>query len=49
MTCDDLIRGITIAAFAPTPGELIFLLLFEHGKAPDIGEITFTASISGNR
>ena len=37
------------AAFAPAPGELILLLLFEHGKAPDVLKITSTMSVSGKR
>jgi hypothetical protein len=36
MTCDKLVRGITVAAFAPSPGEFVLLLPFEHGKTPDL-------------
>ncbi|WP_334408015.1 hypothetical protein [Bradyrhizobium sp. AZCC 2289] len=49
MTCDKLIRGITVAVLAPAFGEPVLLVSFEHLEAPDVVEITFAASISGKR
>jgi hypothetical protein len=49
MTRDKLVRGIAIAAFAPAFGEFILLVPFEQGKALDVVEIIFAASIPGER
>ena len=46
MACDQLIRSISITVLAPTLGELIFLIPFEHSETPDVGEIPLTASTS---
>jgi len=46
---DGFERTSPVTAFAPTPCEFILLLLFEHGKAPDIGEITLNTSLAGDR
>src|ERR1700737_1418287 len=46
MTCDKLIRGISVAVLAPTFGEAVLLVSFQHLEAPDIAEITLAASIS---
>ena len=49
MTGDKLVRGITVAVLAPTFGEVILLVSFEHLETPDVVEITFTASASNER
>src|SRR4051812_49787734 len=49
MTCDELVRSVTVAVLAPTFGEVIFLVSFEHRETPDVVEITLTASASNER
>src|SRR5882672_2959048 len=40
MTCDKLVRCITVTVLAPTPGELILMVLFEHLETVDVVQIT---------
>jgi len=40
MTCDKLVRGITVTALAPTFGELVLMVLFEHLETVDVVQIT---------
>ncbi len=49
MTCDKLVRGIAVTVLAPTFGELVLLVPFEHLEAPDVVQITFTDSICDER
>ena len=49
MTCDKLIGGIAVSVLAPTLGELVLLVPFEHLEAPNVGQITVTGSVSSKR
>jgi hypothetical protein len=49
MTCNKLVRGVTVAVLAPAFGEPVLLVPFEHREATDVGEITVAASVSDKR
>jgi hypothetical protein len=49
MTCDKLVRGITVTVLAPTFGERVLLVPFEHLETPDVVQITLTDFISNER
>jgi hypothetical protein len=49
MTCDKLVRGITVTALAPTFGELVLMVLFEHLETVDVVQITRIDAIPDGR
>jgi hypothetical protein len=49
MTCNKLVRGVTVAVLAPTFGQPVLLVPFEHRETSDVGEITSAASVSDKR
>src|SRR5258707_5673742 len=44
MTCDELVGGIAVTVFAPTFGERVLLVPFEHLETPDVSQITSPGS-----
>ena len=49
MTCDKPVRGVAVTVLAPTFGERVLLVPFQHLKAPDIVPIIFIGSVSDER
>ena len=49
MTCDKLVPGITVTALAPTFGELVLMVLFEHLETVDVVQITRIDAIPDGR
>ena len=46
MAGDELVRGVAIVVLAPTLGEHVFLLGFQHRKLADFAEVTGKAGFS---
>jgi len=49
MTCDKLVRCITVTVLAPTLGELILLVPIEHLETVDVVQITRIDAIPNER
>jgi len=49
MTCDKLVRCITVTVLAPTLGELILLVPIEHLETVDVVQITRIDAVPDER